>query len=170
MPKVGVIRALAHDSCRCAAIRSILKVRLRRTDAPSTLGLTASQSELIRQGQLRHRPRFADSADCGRWIDVGSDTGQEKCRIPTRLSLGCPDEFPSAAGEYCLINELTTTSTVDGVLATRLLGIVNVEAGTPTKEDATSYLRRELSASAKANLPANVQRPQSLPTSTRICC
>ncbi|HEY8023829.1 MAG TPA: multicopper oxidase domain-containing protein [Burkholderiaceae bacterium] len=133
-----------------------LKVRLRRANAPSAVGLTADKSEQYVKdnctGPDLPIPLMAADGLTMSHIQIRKNAVFQPGYRWDALMV-----FPEA-GEYCLINSLNTTSTVDGVLATRLLGIVQVDAGTSPKEDTAKYLQRELIASAKVNLPGNVQQ------------
>jgi FtsP/CotA-like multicopper oxidase with cupredoxin domain len=133
-----------------------LKVRLRRPNAPSALGLSASGSEQYIKDNCTG-PDLPVPLIAADGLTMGHIQVKKNAVFQPGYRWDALMVFPEA-GQYCIINDLQSDSTVDGVQATRLLGIVQVDPGTPVKEDVAKYLQRELTASAKANLPADVQQ------------
>ncbi|WP_084299954.1 multicopper oxidase family protein [Chitinimonas koreensis] len=66
--------------------------------------------------------------------------------------------FPDA-GDYCLINDVKVAATIDrSAPSARLLGVIAVQAGTQVQGDTTTYLKNQLVAAARVNMPAGVQQ------------
>ena len=132
-----------------------LKIRLRRPNAPNALGLTAEESEKYVKDNCTG-PDLPVPLIAADGLTMSHVQIRKNAIFQPGYRWDALMVFPDG-GQYCIINDLQSDSTVDGVQATRLLGIVQVEPGMPVKEDIAKYLQRELTAAAN-KLPANVQQ------------
>ena len=134
-----------------------LKIRMRKNDAPSAAGLSAAATEQYVKDNCTG-PDLPLSLIAADGLTMDKIQVKKNVVFQPGYRWDALTVFPKR-GQYCIINELKTTSTVDGVLATRLMGIVDVESDADTRLDLTSvqgvtdYLKEKLEQAARKNLP-----------------
>ena len=134
-----------------------LRIRMRKPDAPDAVGLTAAASE----GYVKDNctgPELPLSLIAADGLTMDKIQIRKNAVFQPGYRWDALTAFPKR-GQYCLINKLTSKSTVDGIQATRLLGIVEVDSDADTRLDLTSeqgmaaYLKEKLGEAARKNLP-----------------
>lgn len=134
-----------------------LRIRMRRPDAPNAVGLTGDASEAYVKDNCTG-PELPIALIAADGLTMDKVQIRKNAVFQPGYRWDTLTVFPKR-GEYCLINKLTTKSTVSGILATRLLGTVQVDSDADTKLDLSTeqgmaaYLKEKLGAAARANLP-----------------
>ena len=131
------------------------KIRRRADNAPATAGLKAGDTEEYVQryctgAELDLSLIAADGLTLAKAMPRNVVTLQPAYRWDALLA------FPQA-GQYCIINDVKVASTIDRAApSARLLGLVEVEPGTPVAGSASAYVQGKLIAAAQANFPGQV--------------
>ncbi|HEX7642348.1 MAG TPA: multicopper oxidase domain-containing protein [Burkholderiaceae bacterium] len=134
-----------------------LKVRQLVKDAPPAIGLSALATE-------NYIEKYCTGPDLP--VPLIAADGLTMARVQVRKNAVFQPGYRWDAlmvfpkrGQYCIINDLKLSdSTVDGVKATRLIGLVEVDSDADTKLDLASkegvaaYLKDKLAAAARENL------------------
>lgn len=135
-------------------IRDTINLKIRRlaASAPPLAGLKAErQDDYVKQyctgPDLTQALIAADGLTLAKVMPKKALVFQPAYRWDTLVA------FPEA-GNYCLVNDVETVATIDRAApSAQLLGVVEVEAGTPVQGDAVAYVQQKLIASAQSNLP-----------------
>ncbi|MFS2003391.1 multicopper oxidase family protein [Duganella sp. CT11-25] len=130
-----------------------LKIRRLAADAPPLAGLTAAAETEDYVRKYCTGPELEQSLVAADGLTLAKVMRKKEVIFQPAYRWDALVVFP-AAGNYCLVNDVEVMATIDRAApSAQLLGLVEVEGGTPVAGDARSYLQNKLIASAQANLP-----------------
>jgi FtsP/CotA-like multicopper oxidase with cupredoxin domain len=129
-----------------------LKIRRLAADAPPLAGQKAARATQDYVQKYCTGPELDQSLVAADGLTLAKVMPKKAVTFQPAYRWDALVVFP-AAGQYCLVNDVPVASTIDlAAPSAQLLGVVEVEAGTPVQGDVQSYLRNQLIASAQANL------------------